>query len=50
MASSEGDEDNQDCAYWWEAYGGGWWDTKCTSGNGEEFNYVCEKGTWIKNY
>ena len=50
MAYSEGDKDNQDCAYWWEAYSGGWWDTKCTSGYGEEFNYVCEKGICIKKY
>ena len=44
MALSEGNEDDQDCAYWWEAYGGGWWDTKCTGGLDEELNYVCENG------
>ena len=44
MATSEGNEQTQDCAYWWEAYGGGWWDAECTGGPGEELNYVCEKG------
>ena len=39
--------DAQDCAYWWEGYGGGWWDTACTVGNDPEFNYVCEKGKHI---
>ena len=33
-----------DCAYWWEAYGSGWMDTKCTSGLDPELNYVCENG------
>ena len=37
-------KDSNDCAYWWEAYGGGWMDTKCTSGSDPELNYVCEKG------
>ena len=43
--NDDGNPDAQDCAYWWEGYGGGWWDTACTAGNDPEFNYVCEKGT-----
>ena len=37
-----------DCAYWWEAYGSGWMDTKCTSGLDPELNYVCENGKFAK--
>ena len=43
LSLKEGNNDDQDCAYWWESYGGGWWDRACTSGPAEEFNYVCEK-------
>ena len=50
LALELGNSDSRDCAYWWEAYGGGWWDTKCTSGKGKEFNYICEKGKPIDSY
>ena len=43
-------KENNDCAYWWEAYGGGWMDTKCTSGSYPELNYVCEKGMQDKQF
>ena len=45
--NDNGNPDSKDCAYWWEGYGGGWWDTACTVGNDPEFNYVCEKGTTL---
>ena len=44
FALADDEKDMNDCAYWWEAYGSGWMDTKCTSGLDPELNYVCENG------